>query len=324
MGAYRSVRVDFWQDPFILEELTPEERYFYLYLITCPKTTQCGVYALPKKIIETETGYNRETLEKLINRFIDYGKILYDFDTSEILIINFLKYNFSSSPKVISCIKKEMANIKSREFYDFVERKIQEKLGSREDVEVNLIQHESNIDTVSENDINNIDSVSDDNPYSIDTVSIEYGETKTKTKTKKEKNISCASDFSNPETESSQKQLKTVEVASFFEKIWSLYPNKRGRNKVKEKQVKVLYGMGFDVIQKCIDRYVKTKEDWRQWQDGSTFFNGGYKDYLDDKFKPPPIISSQKNQTLKKPQHEAFDQREYAESDFDKFYQTVT
>ena len=211
MGAYRNVRVDFWQDPFILD-LTPEEKYFYLYVITCPKTTQCGVYLLPKKIIEMETGYNRETVEKLINRFMDYGKIRYDYDTSEILVINCLNYNFSSSPKVIACIKKEMSSIKSREFYDFVEKKIQEKLGSKGDNEGNSIQHEHSIDSVSDNDSNNIDSLSDDNPYSIDTVSIEYGETKTKTKTKKEKNISCASDFSNPGQECSQKQPKRTEI----------------------------------------------------------------------------------------------------------------
>ncbi|WP_276329824.1 hypothetical protein [Clostridium sporogenes] len=38
------------------------------------KTSQCGVYELPLRVIEMETGYNRETVIKLIKRFIDYKK----------------------------------------------------------------------------------------------------------------------------------------------------------------------------------------------------------------------------------------------------------
>ncbi|MCS4465410.1 hypothetical protein JTT01_21705 [Clostridium botulinum] len=39
------------------------------------KTSQCGVYELPLRVIEMETGYNRETVIKLIKRFIDYKKL---------------------------------------------------------------------------------------------------------------------------------------------------------------------------------------------------------------------------------------------------------
>lgn len=46
--------------------------------MTNSKTTQCGVYELPRRIIEIETGYNRETVEKLLDRFEDYKKIVYD------------------------------------------------------------------------------------------------------------------------------------------------------------------------------------------------------------------------------------------------------
>lgn len=66
MAVYRNVQVDFWQDDFVLE-LTPEERYFYIYLLTS-KTTQCGIYSLPKRLAEMETGYNRETVEKLLQK----------------------------------------------------------------------------------------------------------------------------------------------------------------------------------------------------------------------------------------------------------------
>ena len=56
MAAYRHIHIDYWQDSFVLD-LTPEEKYFYIYLMTNSKTTQCGVYSLHNRIIETETGY---------------------------------------------------------------------------------------------------------------------------------------------------------------------------------------------------------------------------------------------------------------------------
>ncbi|WP_205694236.1 hypothetical protein [Clostridium manihotivorum] len=31
---FRVVYTDFWRDPVIMEEMTPEDRYFYLYLLT--------------------------------------------------------------------------------------------------------------------------------------------------------------------------------------------------------------------------------------------------------------------------------------------------
>lgn len=92
MAVYRNVQVNFWQDDFVLD-LTPEERYFYVYLLTCSKTTQCGIFPFPKRLAEMETGYNRETVDKLVQRFVDYGKILYDAETRELFVLNWLRYN---------------------------------------------------------------------------------------------------------------------------------------------------------------------------------------------------------------------------------------
>lgn len=37
---YRMVRTDFWKNPIVSEEMTPVDKYFYLYLLTNPDTTQ--------------------------------------------------------------------------------------------------------------------------------------------------------------------------------------------------------------------------------------------------------------------------------------------
>lgn len=113
MAIYRSIHITFWQDEFVLT-LTPEEKYFYLYLMTNSKTKQCGIYELPIKIAIMETGYNEETINKLFNKFEKNKKIIRSKSTSEICIINWLKYNFSKSPKVLKCIHLELDNVKDK------------------------------------------------------------------------------------------------------------------------------------------------------------------------------------------------------------------
>ena len=112
MAVYRHIHIDYWQDGFVLD-LTPEEKYFYIYLMTNSKTSQCGLYELPKRIIETETGYNRETVGKLLNRFIDYKKIVYCEETREVFLMNWIKHNKIVSPKVKKCVYEELKKIKS-------------------------------------------------------------------------------------------------------------------------------------------------------------------------------------------------------------------
>jgi hypothetical protein len=117
MAVYRQIQTSFWQDDFVLN-LTPEEKYFYLYLLTNSKTKQCGIYQLPMPIIIVETGYNQETVEKLMRRFIDYGKIIYSAKTREIGIVNWPKYNPMESPKTKACVTKELKEVKDKSLID--------------------------------------------------------------------------------------------------------------------------------------------------------------------------------------------------------------
>lgn len=115
MAKYRQLQTCFWKDSFVTE-LTPEEKFFYMYLMTNDNTTQCGIYTFIVKFAEVETGYNRETIEKLLNRFIEYGKIKYCRETKEIMVVNWLKHNFIGSKPVISCINSELKRVKQTTF----------------------------------------------------------------------------------------------------------------------------------------------------------------------------------------------------------------
>ena len=75
----------------------------------------------------------------------------------------------------------------------------------------------------------------------------------------------------------------------FFERAWQYYPNKRGKGQVSEKSKERLMSHGWDNVKRAIDRYLDDlkKDEWRQAQNGSTFFNSGYIDYLDENYTPP-------------------------------------
>ncbi|WP_434291381.1 DnaD domain protein [Clostridium botulinum] len=115
MAKYRQLYTEFWKDGFVVE-LEPEEKYFYLYLLTNANTSQCGIYELPKKIIENETGYNKETVDNLIKKFEEYKKIIYSEETKEIIILNWFKYNEPNNINAIKCVNKELKKIKNRNF----------------------------------------------------------------------------------------------------------------------------------------------------------------------------------------------------------------
>ena len=119
MAKYRQLYTEFWSDGFVMD-LTPEEKFFYLYLMTNSKTSQCGIYELPKQIIVTETGYNRETIDKLLTRFCEYNKIVYCDETKEIMILNWIKFNEPNNINAIKCVNIELSKVKNSKFIEII------------------------------------------------------------------------------------------------------------------------------------------------------------------------------------------------------------
>lgn len=109
---------------------------------------------------------------------------------------------------------------------------------------------------------------------------------------KKKENINSAS----ASTESAK------DINAFFEDIWKLYPNKKGKGQVSKTAKERLLKVGYEEIARAIDRYktdLQKDSDWRKPQNGSTFFNSGYVDYLDANYEPldnvPKVSNNQFN-----------------------------
>lgn len=114
---YRNVSQSFWTDPKIDDDFTPEEKYFFLYLLTNPHTSVCGCYEISYKQMERETGYNCDTVSRLISRMQDVHRVIrYDNQTKEVLIVNWPKYNWTKSEKLIRAVVAAAEHIKSAAF----------------------------------------------------------------------------------------------------------------------------------------------------------------------------------------------------------------
>lgn len=114
MAKFRMIYTEFWDDPKVVEELTPEDKYFFLYLLTNAKTTQIGIYQITKKQMAFDLGYSFESVNALLDRFINYHKIVrYNPETREIAIRNWGKYNLNRGGKpMLDCVKSELKEIK--------------------------------------------------------------------------------------------------------------------------------------------------------------------------------------------------------------------
>jgi len=119
MAIFRKIHTSFWSDPFI-QDLDNDHRLFYLYLLTNERTKQCGIYEISKKQMAYELGYSIDKVSKLLAYFIKVGKILYSETTKEVALKNWMKYNGSTSPKVVSCIKSELYSVKDRVLIEYV------------------------------------------------------------------------------------------------------------------------------------------------------------------------------------------------------------
>ena len=121
MALYRNVSMLFWTDNKVTDDFTPEDRYFYLYLFTNPHTKLCGCYEVSLKQMSNETGYSKDSIQNLIDRFEKVHNVLrFSKETKEILLLNWSKYNWTSSEKFRKPLLKEIESIKNPDFKHFL------------------------------------------------------------------------------------------------------------------------------------------------------------------------------------------------------------
>ena len=133
MGIKRIVDISFWTDSKI-DEFTPEDKYFMLYLLTNPFTTQLGIYEISIKQVAFQLGYSIESVKSLIDRFENkYKIIIFSKETNEIAILNYLRHSIiKGGAPVRDCLIKEMKAVKAKHLIADVFSHLQSKINYEE------------------------------------------------------------------------------------------------------------------------------------------------------------------------------------------------
>lgn len=114
MATYRTVYLSYWTDSKVEDDFTPEDKYFYLYILTNPHTNLCGCYEISMSSMTKETGYNEGSIKRLLDRMENVHQVLqYDKETKEVFIPKWGKYNWANSPKTIQGAVNVASHIKS-------------------------------------------------------------------------------------------------------------------------------------------------------------------------------------------------------------------
>ena len=118
----RIVSTGFWDDRIVSDVFSPEDKYFMLYLLTNPHTTQLGIYELPISKAANELGYSQETVKVLLDRFESkYGMIKYSKASGEVAIKNYLRHSIIKGGKpVMDCLLKEEKQVKDKSLLRYI------------------------------------------------------------------------------------------------------------------------------------------------------------------------------------------------------------
>lgn len=229
MAIYRTISMSFWTDSKVVDDFTPEDRYFYLYLFTNPHTNLCGCYEISLKQVANETGYSIDSILTLLNRFENVHDVLrYSKRTKEVLLLNWHKYNWTSSEKFKKPLLKEISEVKDPSFKDYLQK-------------------------IADIDADETDTVSIPYAYPTDT-----SVTGTVTDTVSDIDI-------QEKCKSKKKLLKNAKYTPEFETFWSAYPRKEGKGDaflsfiVATKDL----GVSLQTLLDGIERYKKT-EQWNR------------------------------------------------------------
>jgi len=260
MGIKRIVDTSFWTDGKV-DDFSPEDKYFMLYLLTNPFSKQLGIYEISIRQAAFQMGYSEDAFRVLLDRFENkYKMILFSKETSEVAILNFLRHSVMKGGKPVEdCIRKEMTLVKDKRLIDFVFTRLQGREGLNDTVSKIIDEY------IKENDIHN-----DNENENERTGNVSYDDTL-------------------PYRERKSPKPTKADIDAFFFSLWDLYPVKKGKGRVSDAKRKALFAIGKEEMERAIDRYLqelKKDSDWRKPQNGSTFFNSGYVDYLDANFTP--------------------------------------
>ena len=110
MSLKRVVDTRFWNQVDVMECYSSQDKLFALYLMTCPRSTQLGIYSLPKRVIAFDMSLDDAQVGQLLARFQDdYQVIAYSDQTQEVAILDFLTYSLVKGGQPVERLLRNQA-----------------------------------------------------------------------------------------------------------------------------------------------------------------------------------------------------------------------
>ena len=276
MAIYRTIPTTFWEDTKVVDDFTPEDRYFLMYCLTNPRTNLCGCYETSIKQMSLDLGYIPEVVDNLLERLSNIHKVIeYDYTTKELFVVNWSKYNWTKSEKLNKPLLNEIKQIKSSKFKEILIKKYNAR-----------------------------DTVSIPYTYPMDTTCIDTTVTVSVTDTVSNTVTDTVSD-----TVEKKKEIIRINKED-FEEIWKEYPRKDGKKKSLEYINRALKsGATVQEIKNGVLGYKKyieeNKVEPRYIKMGSTFFNQeNWRDFEEQQQKEDKRIEKRSKVIMLKPEQE--------------------
>ena len=227
MAINKIVNTNFWNDDKVVDMFSPEDKLFFLYLLTNPHTSLLGIYKINKKIMAFELGYSIDTISTLIDRFENkYEMIKYSNETQEIAIRNYLKYSVIKGGKPVEdCLIKEINQVKDKSLLEYIY--------------INIKNYSNLNETINNIINNNIYNNINNNNYNYN--------------------------YNNKDTSTYRKRIvaHTEESLDLFNKFWCAYPKKRDKGRV-EKWFNA-HCVTQELVEKMVAQIERLK-DTEQWK----------------------------------------------------------
>ena len=77
MAKFRYVNTQIWEDEWFIS-LDALEQHLFLYFLTNPSTNITGIYQIPLRRMQYDTGMDQEKIKKIIMRLSADGRIFYE------------------------------------------------------------------------------------------------------------------------------------------------------------------------------------------------------------------------------------------------------
>lgn len=104
---HRYVSTSFWDDSYIMA-LDPSEKLVFMYLLTNPLTTICGVYQIELRRIAFDTGFDQDVVKGILLRFERDKRCVYR--AGWVAMRNWIKHQ-TGSPTVKKAIQDQLNDV---------------------------------------------------------------------------------------------------------------------------------------------------------------------------------------------------------------------